>query len=354
MRRALLAVSMVMALGSCTRGGFLEAPEGGEAAEKIGGFASDTHFLLEPTSDAESLLGRQVHVTSAGAWTIADARAPGCEVRVKRAGSRYKKKYRVALTDLTAFAGGYADMLRLEARYGRSVEAEYEIENTETLTADTAGPCGEVIVKSVRVGAGFRKLVRSAEAAAKGGAGRGELGAEGGREAATQALDSVEWSDPQAYAFSYARAPQSKQFDFSINLANRFSDGDKVRFEFEASETAYVIVVWLDEQSQGGVLYPSDALPVPTVAPRAKLRLPGAEERQIEARLNDPATPVRETLVVYAFTQRDDFDRFRPESMGVGEGLAYVKALQEAVQQVPISRWARVTETYEIVPRGSE
>ncbi|MBZ5712154.1 DUF4384 domain-containing protein [Nannocystis pusilla] len=344
-----------MSLGSCTKQGFLAAPKAdGEVAEKIGGFSSDTHFLLEPTGDAEGLLGRQVRVTSAGAWTIADERAPGCEVRVKESSSSYKKKYRVGLGDLTAFAGGYKDMLKLEARYGRSVEAEYEIVNVKTLTADTEGPCGEVIVKSVRVGSGFRKLVRSAEGAAKGRAGKAGLGIEGGREAATEALDSMEWSDPQAYAFSYDRAAQQKQFDFSAVLPDKFTDGDPIRFEFAANETAYLIVIVLEESGVGGVLYPSGQVSLPTVKGKSQLVLPSPDETKIKAQLRDPKTAARETLVVYAFTHREDFDRFKPAAMDAGEGLAYAEKLEKALSQVPISRWARVTQSYEIVPKDGE
>lgn len=356
-RAALLTVTVLwgMSLGACTKQGFLAAPKAdNEVAEKIGGFSSDTHFLLEPTGDAEDLLGRQVRVTSAGAWTIADERAPGCEVRVKESSSSYKKKYRVGLGDLTAFAGGYKDMLKLEARYGRSVEAEYQIQNVKTLTADTEGPCGEVIVKSVRVGSGFRKLVRSAEGAAKGRAGKAGLGIEGGREAATEALDSMEWGDPQAYAFSYDRAAQQKQFDFWVSMPEKLVEGDPVRFEFSANETAYLIAIVLEETGNGAVLYPSASVPLPTVKGKSNLVLPSPDEKGLEAQLREPTTAARETLVVYAFTHREDFDRFKPAAMDAGEGLAYAVKLEKAASQVPISRWSRVTKSYEIVPKDGE
>lgn len=353
MRLAVAAVLLGMSLGACTRQGFLKAPEADEA-KNVGSFSSSTHFLLEPTSDAESLLGRQVHVSSSGAWTIADERAPGCEVNVRRASSKFKKRYRVGLGDLTAFSGGYKDLLKLEARYGRSVEAEYQIANTETLTADTEGPCGEVIVKSVRVGSGYRKLVRRADGSTSGRAGKGGVGVEGGREAATEALDSVEWEDPQAYAFQYDRAAQQKQFDFHVAVPGKFDDGEEVQFKFTASETAYLIVIVLEESGAGGVLYPSDDVPAPMVAAKGELVLPGPDEVKIKAQLRDPRTPARETLVVYAFTTRDDFDRFHPQVMGAGDGLQYAEKLQSALSNVPISRWARVTATYDIVPGNSK
>lgn len=351
---ALLLLSLgTLSLGACTKKGFLEAPEAEEETAAVGGFASDMHFLLEPTGDAESLLGRQVQVSAKGAWTVADERAPGCEVRVKRASAKYKKRHRIALGDLTSFSGGYKEMLSLEARYGRSVEAEFEIENTETLTADFDGTCGDVIVKSVRVGSGFRKLVRKAEAAAKGRAGKGPVGAEGGREAKTEALDSMEWGDPQAYAFSYDRVTQRKPFDFSFTLPDRLEDGEQLQLAFGANETAYLIVFFLEESGAGAVLYPNNRVPTPTVEASGPLTLPSPDEQKIAAKLNDPATAARETLVVYAFTDRADFDRFKPSALGEAEVAAYAAKLTAELAHVPISRWQRATATYEIVPKGS-
>ncbi len=355
MRRALVLLSLgTLSLGSCTKKGFLEAPEAEEETAAVGGFASDMHFLLEPTSDAESLLGRQVQVSAKGAWTVADERAPGCEVRVKRAGAKYKKRHRIGLSDLTAFSGGYKEMLSLEARYGRSVEAEYQIDNTETLTADFDGSCGDVIIKSVRVGSGFRKLVRKAEAGAKGRAGKGPIGVEGGREAATEALDSMEWADPQAYAFSYDRVTQREPFEFSFTLPDKVEDGEQIQLSFGASSTAYLIVFFLEESGAGAVLYPNNTVQTPTVKAGGPLTLPSPDEQKIAASLRDPKTPARETLVVYAFTDRVDFDRFKPQALGESEVAAYAARLTAELVQVPISRWQRATATYEIVPKGSK
>ena len=69
---------------------------------------------------------------------IVDERAPG-QVRVKRSVAEYEKSYRIGLGDMTAMSGGYSEILKLEARYGRSVEAAMKINNVETLTADIEG-----------------------------------------------------------------------------------------------------------------------------------------------------------------------------------------------------------------------
>lgn len=354
MSRPLLAVLLTMSLGACTKQGFLKAPEADpEVSGKIGSFSTETHFLLEPTAEAEELLGRAVHVSKSGGWTIADERAPGCQVRVKRSQAEYEKSYRIGLGDMTAMSGGYTDLLKLEARYGRSVEAAMKIQNLETLTADTEGPCGEVIVKSVRIGTGERRLVRKAEGAVKGSAGKGAAMVSGGREGATDVADEMKWSSPQAYAFAYERSTQSKAFNFEADVAPSIEDGTEVRLMFNTNTDAYLVIFFLEESGAGTVLYPHSGLPVVKIKAGETLTLPTAGEQEIKATLRDPKTPARETLVVYAFTTREDFDQFKPAVIGEGDdAVTYAAALTKALSSVPISRWARTTISYEIQPKS--
>lgn len=343
-----------MSLGACTKQGFLKAPEADtDVMGKVGSFSTETHFLLEPTSDAEELLGRAVQLSTSGGWTIADERAPGCQVRVRRSNAEYEKSYRIDLGDLTAVSGGYTDLLKLEARYGRSVEAAMKVQNIETLTADTEGPCGDVIVKSVRVGTGERRLMRKAEGAAKAHVGKGPVVVSGGREGATDVADEMKWSSPQAYAFTYERASHTKAFVFEATVPEQVVDGEKIRFEFSASAEAYLVIYFLEESGAGAVLYPTSAIPVPTVKPGASLVLPTSAELPIKATLRDPKMPARETLVIYAFTTREDFDQFKPSALGEGESAVdYAGTLTKALSTVPISRWARATVSYEITPKS--
>ncbi len=353
MSRSLLAVLVAMSLGACTKQGFLTAPEADpEVAGKVGSFSTETHFLLEPTSEGEELLGRAVHVSKSGGWTIADERAPGCQVRVKRSQAEYEKSYRIGLGDMTAMSGGYSDLLKLEARYGRSVEAAMKIQNLETLTADTEGPCGEVIVKSVRVGTGERRLVRKAEASAKGRAGNGALAVGGGREAATDVADEMTWSSPQAYAFTYEQSAQRKVFDFQASVNEKVADGEEIEIRFTASQDAFLVIYFLEESGAGTVLYPSSAMPVVQVKAGQSLSLPTDREPKIQAQLRDPKTAARETLVVYAFTTREDFEQFKPAAIGEGDNAVnYAATLTKALSGLPISRWARAIISYEIHPK---
>ncbi|HEY0132653.1 MAG TPA: DUF4384 domain-containing protein [Nannocystis sp.] len=339
---------------ACTKQGFL-APPGVDQAitAKVGSFAPDMHFLIEPTGDAEDLLGRAVHVTSAGGWTIADERAPGCDVRVKRSAADYEKSYRMALGDLTALSGGYGELLKLEARYGRSVEAEMKIHNLETLTADIEGDCGEVIVKSVRIGTGERKLLRKAEGVAKVNVGKGPIGVSAGREAATDAADEIRWSTPQAYAFTYEGGVRRKVFELEAQIPGTLRNGETFELVFTGSEDAYLVIYYLEENGEGTVLFPDAGVPVPMFAAGETLSLPPAGQKKLQAQLRDPTIPERGTVVVYAFAERGDFDRFRPAALTDStDALAYAAELTRVLSSVPISRWDRHTTTIEILPNA--
>ncbi len=349
-----LAVLCALSLEACTRQGFLEAPKADTGVtDKIGSFGAETHFLLEPTADAEDLLGRAVHVTSAGGWTIADERAPGCQVRVKRSAVDYEKSYRIGLGDMTALSGGYGELLKLEARYGRSVEAAMKIHNLETLTADTEGPCGEVIVNSVRVGTGERRLQRKAEGAATGKLGKGPIAVGAGREALTDAADEMRWSSPQAYAFTYKQAAAREVFELHVEVPRQVDDGDRIELRLTATAEAFLVIYYVQEDGKGVVLYPNPKVPVPTIAAGQTLVLPGGDGPELAAQLLDPKVGTRDTLVLYAFAARGDFDHFKPMSFADGDDVVtYAARLTQALSAIPISRWDRHTTTIEIQPRS--
>mgnify|MGYP000614948048 CR=1 FL=1 len=354
MKRPGLGLLAALSLAACTKEGFLKAPDAGDdATENVGSFKSDTHFLIEPSADAEDLLGRAVHVTSKGGWTIADERAPGCSVRVKRSSAEYEKSYKISLNDMTAMSGGYSELLKLEARYGRSVEAAMKIQNVETLTADTEGPCGEVIVKSVRVGTGERRLQRKAEAGASGKLGKGPVAVEGGREGATDIADEIKWSTPQAYAFTYDAPSARKVFEIDVDVPATVENGDRFRVKFKSENDAYLIVYYLDQNGAGTVLFPAEKVPVPMVKGGNTLTLPPKDVVDLQAQLIDPKVGTQDTLIVYAFAERGDFDRFKPEAMGgAQDAVTYAAELTRALSSVPISRWDRHTVSIAIQPKS--
>ena len=266
--RAGLALALLapLALASCTKKGFLKVPEADdEVSGQVGSFTADTHFLLEPIGDPEDLLGRAVQISDSGGWTIADARAPGCEVEVVRQPAEYAKTYEVNLDDMTTLAAGYRDLLGLSARYGRSVQAEYQVQNAEILKADTRGPCGDVIVSSLRIGSGERSLVRRAAGEVKGGAGKGDIGARAGRSGKAEQIDRMEWSTPQAYAFTFKRLADQEPLDLEIAAPTSLKEGQALAIEISATQSVYLVVLFLEEDGPGGVLWPDDTLLFPNV-----------------------------------------------------------------------------------------
>ncbi len=352
MRRICLLGLVALAPFGCTRQGFLKAPEADpEVSGQVGSFSADTHFLLEPIGEPESLLGRAVQISSSGGWTIADSLAPGCEVAVERSVASYEKTYQVGLDDMTTMAAGYRDLVGLNARFGRSVQAEYAVQNAEILQADTRGPCGDVIVSSVRVGTGERRLLRKAEGKAAGGAGKGEIGVRGGREGTSKVEESMRWSSPQAYAFAFKRLSQEPALDVDVSLPASLREGDALSFEIKASRAAYLVIIFLEESGQGGVLWPGPDLATPKVEAGGSLLLPPAGTDRLVAALREPGKPARESLIVYAFTEAGDFERVKPQdAREAGDGAGYAARLAKELVSLPMSRWSRATASYVIEP----
>jgi len=344
-----LALALPLALTGCTKKGFLAAPQADEEVlGQVGSFTADSHFLLEPLGDPEALLGRAVQISSSGGWTIADTRAPGCEVEADRSPAEYDKHYEVALDDMTTLAAGYRDLLGLSARYGRSIRADYTIHNTEILKADTRGPCGDVIVSSVRVGSGERTLVRSAEGGIKGAASHSGVGVKGGRQGNANAVDSVQWSTPQAYAFTFKRASAEEPLNLDVTAPTILQEGQRLSIEVRATQAASLIVLYLEEDGPGGVLWPGPDLERPLVAAEGSLTLPPAGAQPLVAALREPGVRALETLVIFAFREEADFDRLRPR--GAVRGADYAAELSQELAALPLSRWARTTLSYAIEP----
>jgi hypothetical protein len=350
MRRVLIVSCACLALAGCRKDGFIAAPEAGsDITRQVGSFdaAPQSHLLLFPLASADALLGRSVILSEDGGWTIADERAPGCEVRVERVPAEYTKQYRVALEDLTSLAAGYSQLLGLQAEYGRSIEAEIVIDNTEIMRADIRGPCGDVIVDSVSVGRGERRLLRRAAASADGTAGRGPVGVSAGRSSEAEVKDRIAWQTPQAYAFTYRELSKVEPLHVDVEMSRVIKDGDRLDVRVRSTRDAHLVVFFLEESGAGGVLWPNEEDPPATVQAGETTAL-GA----LQAQLRDPETPAIETLVIYAFADEHDYRQLKPDS-GVyrTDGAAYAASLTEKLSNISLSRWSRVTVSYRIEPR---
>jgi hypothetical protein len=337
-------------LAGCRKDGFIAPPKASDdITGRVGTFdgAPRSHLLLFPMASAESLLGRAVALSEDGGWTIADDRAPGCEVRVERIPAEYTKEYRVALEDLTSLAAGYGALLGLQAAYGRSIEAEIRIDNTELLKADVRGPCGDAIVDSVSVGRGERRLLRKADASIGATAGHGPVGASAGRGSTAEVKDRIEWASPQAYGFTYRELAATNSLDVRVDMPKTFTDGDTLEIRVSSSRTAWLVVFFLEENGAGAVLWPDadgEAATVQAGQPTVLARL--------QAVLRDPGKAARETLVIYAFADEQDYRTFKPQDGAQrADGAAYAASLTEQLSGISLSRWARTTVSYEIHPR---
>ncbi len=316
------------------------------------------HLLLSPVQDAEALLGRPVKVTADGAWSIADARLPSCEVVPRRQAARYRVQRRIQLQSLSSLAGQFSQLIGLDARYGAATDADIDIQNTAIMRADTRGECGDVFVDQVFIGYGSRQLVARADANVSASLANTPAGPAAGHDAHSQQIDALQWSEEHGYAFTFREAAvEDRGFFVNVDVPARVEDGDSVPLTIETTADAYVVVLSIDEAGNGAVLWPSDVEPKPLLNANQPTPLPSAAERaagyEIRAQLAQPEAPARESLVVYAFRDAQVFEQLRPP-VGNFEGDAAKSAAELTVRasSLPLNAWARRIASYVIVPRG--
>jgi Domain of unknown function (DUF4384) len=315
------------------------------------------HLLLFPQANAESLLGRAVQKSSDGSWTIADALAPGCEVSVSREAATFHSSRKVQAHSMTSLAGGYAKLVSVEAKFGQENVADIEVDNTQILHGDMRGACGEFVVDTVFVGHGKRRIEASALTTGKAGVNVGLVSAAPDVDTGASQDDALDWSDDQAYGFRTRENGKSEPLELRASIPSVVTEGDDVEVRFESAAPAWLVVYYIDASGHADVLWPSNEEPEPEAAPGQPAVLPSARERaqgfRIKAALLKPRQPSRETLVVYGFGDKRDFDVMKP---GAGsesaDGPEYAAALTRKLQNVPMSRWSRAVVGYVIQPRA--
>ncbi|HVJ13959.1 MAG TPA: DUF4384 domain-containing protein, partial [Polyangiaceae bacterium] len=326
-------------------------PEQGEQSREL----EQGHLLLFPSTEPERLLARPVRLTEDGAWTIADARSPGCEVEVRTVPSKYRIRRRVKLESLTAFSGTFGELLGIEAGFGSATEADIDIENSAVLKADTRGDCDQVYVDQVFVGTGRRKLLAKADAAAK--ASLIVPGAPGaGVDSKSIVVDETAWESPQAYAFTYREAGSDHGLALRVEMPTSIVEGQEVTLRIESDEAAYLVVYYRDAAGKGAVLWPSHQEQSPMVRPGAPAFLPSASERsagvRLQAALVEPGQPARETLIVYGFRDQADYARVSPPPGASFEDGTHAAAhLTAQMDELPLQRWTRSIVSYLITPK---
>lgn len=316
---------------------------------------AQAHLLLFPSAVPEELLGRAVRITNDGAWTIASARSPGCDVRVKREASAFHTKRRVDIRSATSVSTGYARLIGLEAKFGRATQADIDIQNSEVLRADTRGDCGDVIVDAVFVGRGRRALLSASSVALGANASAGLVSGSLGEDASTTVLDDLSWSDEQGYGFTYAQVSAASQLSLDLSVPSELHEGDEVVVQLNTNRPAFLVVYFLGADGQGAVLWPSKEEPAPHTEAGVSVSLPSPREVKqgirLRARLLHPDKAARETLIAYAFADQSDFERLKPAVGGAEvNGAEYAAQLTQQLESIPLNRWTRTAVSYVIAP----
>jgi hypothetical protein len=316
-----------------------------------------SHLLLFPEANAESLLGRAVQRAADGSWTIADSRAPGCEVAATHEKAAFHTSRKVDAHSMTALAGGYAKIVSLEVRFGRQNTAEIDIDNSEILRADTRGACGELVVDKVFVGHGKRIIAASAQAGGSADVHVGLVSAAPAVDTGQSQADAVSWADDQAYGFTVRENAKVEPLEIRVGLPSFIDEGDNVTAQFVTALPAWLVVYYLDGTGHADVLWPSNEEPEPHAGPDAPAILPSEKERSqgihYKATLLKPGQPSHETLVIYAFADKRDFNAMKPTAGSENaDGPAYAAELTRKLQTIPISRWSRAVVGYTIQPKS--
>lgn len=231
-----LAIGIIASVAACSP---TLPPPAVKAAPQTAHQTAQAHLLLYPETDAAALLGRAVNTTHSGGWTMADARAPGCEVTVHRENAAFHTSRQVDVHSMTSLAGGYANFVSLEAKFGNANRANIDITNTQILHADMRGPCGAYVVDTVFVGHGKRDVVASAVAKARVGVHAGVVSASPGVDTGQKIVDALAWKQDEAYGFNFAKDTDEKALELTASMPSIVTEGDNVQVRFSSNEPAY-------------------------------------------------------------------------------------------------------------------
>ena len=345
------SVVIGMAVAACG-GGAPAATAGSTTPSTVPGPVQG-NMLLFPQAEPESLLGRAVTLSPNGGFVIADAREPGCEVVVHHVGARYKTHRDVKTSTLASIGIGYEKLVSLEGKYGKDSQASLDLENTELLDADLRGACGDKVVSRVYVGKGKRRVYAASPAsggvtvAAAPGLTVGPKGSHGAED-----TDEISWDAEEGYAFEVHDVGQSQTFELTVHVPSILNEGEALNVSIESTREAYLIVLYVDSDGKADVVWPSNEEPRPKALPSAPAALPSHAEQAagiVIRPMTKDGKSTRESLVVYGFADKRDFDLVKPAA-GTAEGAAYGGELTRKLRDIPANRWSRVQVPYTVQP----
>jgi hypothetical protein len=312
--------------------------------EALRGLEPDTQLLLNPTGDPEALLGRVVTADPGGGWVVADARAPGCEVGVRRVQSHYAREVLEDTGRVASLSLGREQLASLSAKYGKRLRKYAKIENVEVLEADLRGPCGEHVIRAVKVGTGTSELGYFEErgAGVEVPTGHGDVGAKA--ESWRRVNATLRWDTPQAWAFTVGASGTGGAVDLVVHMPDMLAHGQAFAPEIEVKRSVWLVVLYEAADGSVGVLLPATGAPVQQALAGERVVLPSFTAEAVGA------AQTHERLRVYGFVERGDFDQFRPPAGALSSEQAkrYASELPERLRAIPQRRWVRTEFGYVI------
>jgi hypothetical protein len=313
------------------------------------------NLLLFPQAEAEALLGRAVSQSPNGGFVIAESREPGCEVVVRRTVAKYRTHRDVKTSLLASIGVGYQQLVSLEGKYGKDSQASLDLDNSEVMDADIRGACGDKVISRVFVGKGKRRVYAASNvgggATVPAVAGL-KVGPKG--ESNAEDTDEIAWDTDQGYAFELKEMGKSESFELAVHVPSILNEGERLSVNIEATRAAYLVVLAVDSDGKTDVLWPSNEEPHPQVAPNNPAVMPSRAEQAAGiaiAPMTKNGKITRESLVVYAFVDKRDFDLVKPGAGTAGaDGAAYGVELAKKLRDIPANRWSRMQVAYTVQP----
>lgn len=307
------------------------------------------HLLLTPRGNPDELLGRTVTPGPDGGYIVSDERPAGCDVTVRRVPERWQRSYQQELGRAAYIGTGKTPVGELTAQHGKTIRVEAEIDNLEVLQADLRG-CTGTVVSSVKVGSGKREFRAREETSvdAKVRTKAGPVGAGGGKWRAVGR--ALAWSEPQAWAFSVTDAAGTDDMRVElILLPEQVSDGESFSLRILSAREVYMVIAFIGgDGTTAGIIAPNAKQPTPMITAG------GNAELTLAAKLAVPGQEERNRVIVYAFSQRGDFDMFKPPkgNLSSADVRKWLDALPDRLAKIPTRRWATTESTLLIVPSG--
>lgn len=308
--------------------------------------ASNEHFLLTPTSDAESLLGRSMLLGGDGLWSLSEERAPGCVVAGStRVPAQWKRKEKADVHRLVGASVELSKLASFRAGHEAASTIDYVVENQYVLRGALRGPCGDHAISEVNVGTGRRSSQRSLRTGADVSVAAVKTAAQAEQSDVNQL--EISWEHPQAWSVLSRKSSVEAAPRVELRGNANLLDGDTLELRVYSDKKVWLIVYYEESDGQAGVLLPNAGHSVVTVVPDQGTPLPS-----IQVSLRDPQVAVSERLTVYAFVNEAEYDEVRPPAgiLTATQTLAFLSRLKEFSTSIPSSHYSVESMDYRIAP----